>query len=90
MGRFGETIKYVDFIGLYPTLMKDGSNRNKTLLGGILSICTGLTIIASAIYFSMMLFNWSNFTVIRNEEKNYFPYKNWTDGEISFLVVDNS
>lgn len=80
--------KYFDILSVKPQLFLDSSSRFKTLFGGILSFLCGITLLASTIYFSVLLFGRDTYTVMMSESRNHFPFKNWTNEQISVILVD--
>ena len=83
-----KTIQQLDFLGEKPKLFINNYINHKTKLGGILSIISFIVLFSAVIFFTKILFERSNFSVMVNEQLNPDSLINWTNKELSIIVLD--
>jgi hypothetical protein len=81
-------IRKIDFLGPKPTLKYDKYDNHKTLFGAVLSILCFLVLLAGSVFFTNILIERSNYSVLMNEEAHPNSFVNWTDREFQFNVID--
>ncbi len=81
-------ITNIDFLSPEPKLRIYSKTRFKSLLGGIFSILSGLTVSALAMYFVFLTFYRTQFLVIFNQMQNPFPSYDLFANPILFSLVD--
>jgi hypothetical protein len=81
-------LKIFDFLGVKPSLYYDKNTIHQTCLGGFLSIFTGCLVLSAVFFFSNILLTRTNYNITMYESRNDFPFKNWTNEQISVLLVD--
>jgi hypothetical protein len=81
-------IRFFDFLGVKPNMYYNKKIIHQTSLGGFFSIVTGCILFAAISFFVNILLSRSNYSVTMFESRNEFPFKNWTNEQISVLLVD--
>ncbi len=81
-------LKSIDFLGVHPSLYINKKGSYQSTIGGILSLLTGMMITISFFYFNINLFNKSNYNLMMIESRDELPFRNWTDEQISVILVD--
>jgi hypothetical protein len=81
-------LENIDFLGVKPSFVFKKRNLHQTLIGGYLSLLTALISLASIGYFLNILLSRTNYSVTMFESRNDFPFKNWTNEQISVILVD--
>jgi hypothetical protein len=85
-----KVIMGLDYLGTKPSLYINGERSYKTTLGGTISFMITLCIISGVCYFLNLLLSKATFTVETSEE--YYPdsFADWSNIDLTMLVVDKA
>ncbi len=82
------TIRKADFLGIVPFFMYKEQFCNKTILGGILSICVSLAISVLGVYLFLIFVLRKKYTIYDSETKLGKATRTWTPEDFSIIVLD--
>jgi hypothetical protein len=85
-----KVIMGLDFLGTQPSFYINGERSYKTYLGGTISFMLTLCIIAGFCYFLYLLLLRTSFTVETSEEYNPDSFADWSNIDLTILLVDKS
>ncbi len=82
--------QYIDFLGLKPSLLLQGSQRHTTFFGSLISVIVFGFILGFSLYFFISLFQRENLVVNQNQGKIDFPTMDISNMPFIFKMVDGS
>ena len=83
-------LNQIDYLGIQPTFLFNGTFRHRSIFGGILSILVILADFAVGLYFFTIYITNSSFTVYESFSKNTNPSRIWTTDDFAITLLDNN
>ena len=83
-------LNQIDYLGIQPTFLFDGTFRHRSIFGGVLSILVILADFAVGLYFFTIYITNSSFTVYESFSKNTNPSRIWTTDDFAITILDNN
>ena len=82
-------LNQIDYLGIQPTFLFDGTFRHRSTFGGVLSIIVILGFAVGLYFFTIYITN-SSFIVYESFSKNTNPSRTWTTDDFAITLLDNN